>query len=228
MTTLQGLKFEDNIAFIDAEIAKRRNLWNLSSVQWMDFEDVSQIIRLHVYEKWHLYDQSKPLGPWLNKVIAHQIKNLIRNIYGNYARPCLKCAAAEPDNLCKIYSSQCADCPLYAAWEKNKKRAYDIKIPLSLETFENDAEIGYHDEQNIDTIAAVIHAKMKEELRPIEWTIYKLLFIDNLSEEEAATRVGYKSNEANRRPGYKQIRNIRKAILKKVKIALANHDIDIL
>ena len=117
--------FEESVDFIDIEIAKRKNLWTLSSIQWMDYDDVAQIIRIHIYDKWHLYDPTKPLGPWLNKVIAHQIKNIVRNIYGNYSRPCLKCCASEGDNLCKIYDIQCADCPLFLTWEKNKKQAKD-------------------------------------------------------------------------------------------------------
>ena len=228
MVQLNGPRFEDNIEFIDTEIAKRRNLWNLTSVQWMDFDDVAQIIRIHIYEKWKLYDPAKPLAPWLNKVIAHQIKNIIRNIYGNYVRPCLKCCAAEGENLCKIYSVQCSDCPLYLAWEKSKKRAYEVKMPLPIDNFLNDQDVGYHDEQNIDVVAKAIHAKMQKVLKPSEWMVYKMLFIDNLPEEQVAVKMGYKSNETNRKPGYKQLRNVRKAIIDKVKRALADDEIDIL
>ena len=71
--------FEESFDLINQEIRKRTNKWSLSSLNWMDFDDVSQIIRLHIYEKWHLYDASKPLGPWLNRIISNQIKNLIRN-----------------------------------------------------------------------------------------------------------------------------------------------------
>ena len=126
-------KFEDCIQSIDIEINKRKNKWNLTSLAWMDFDDVSQIIRIHIFKKWDLYDQSKPLGPWLNRLISNQIKNLIRNNYGNYARPCVKCAAAEGEKECSIYQQQCSDCPLYAHWEKGKKRAHDTKLPVSLE-----------------------------------------------------------------------------------------------
>ena len=228
MPDIKGPDFEDNIGFIDGEIAKRRNLWNLTSIQWMDFDDVSQIIRIHIYEKWKLYDAKKPLGPWLNKVISHQIKNIIRNIYGNYVRPCLRCCAAEGENLCKIYSSQCTDCPLYLAWEKSKKRAYEVKMPLPIEHFMNDQDIGYQDEQDIQVVAAVIHKKMEKILKPTEWTVYKMLFIDDASEAEVAQRMGYKSNEVGRRAGYKQLRNVRKSIMDKVKRALRNDEIDIL
>ena len=220
--------YEDNIPFIDAEIAKRKNLWNLSSIAWMDWDDVAQLIRIHIYEKWHLYNPKRPLGPWLNKVISHRFKNIVRNLWGNHVRPCLRCAAAEGENLCKIYTTQCNACPLFAAWEKSKKKAYDVKFALPIEHYLNEEEISYHDEQNIDSIALAIHKRMEVLLKPSEWVVYKLLFIDHVPEEEVAVRMGYKSNENGRRPGYKQIRNIRKAIMDKVKKALRNDEIDIL
>ena len=80
-----------------------------------------------------MYDKAKPLAPWINRIITNQIKNLIRNNYGNFTRPCLRCAAAESTDLCTIYEKQCNTCPLYAQWEKTKKRAHDAKLPLALD-----------------------------------------------------------------------------------------------
>ena len=91
----------------------------------MDVDDVAQILRIHIFKKWHLYDQTKKLTPWINRIISNQIKNLIRNNYGNYVRPCVKCAAAEGEDLCAIYKKQSAECPLFKNWYKNKKSAYD-------------------------------------------------------------------------------------------------------
>ena len=75
----KGPSFEDSIDQINIEIIKRRPKWNLTVLAWMDFEDVSQILRIHIYKKWDLYDPDKPLGPWINRIISNQIKNLIRN-----------------------------------------------------------------------------------------------------------------------------------------------------
>ena len=57
------LEFEECIEKIDHEITKRKNKWNLTAISWMDFDDVSQILRIHIFKKWHLYDQSQPLAP---------------------------------------------------------------------------------------------------------------------------------------------------------------------
>ena len=34
----------------DQEIQKRRGKWNLKSLAWMDFDDISQIIKLHIFK----------------------------------------------------------------------------------------------------------------------------------------------------------------------------------
>ena len=228
-TTTKKPTFEESIGFIDKEIRKRRSKWSLTSLHWMDYDDVSQIIRIHIYEKWHLYNPEKPLAPWINRIISNQIKNLIRNNYGNFSRPCLKCEAAEPVDLCKIYGKQCNECPLYAKWEKGKKKAYNVKIPLALDDHLHEVRyMSFEDGINVEDYANNLHEKMKEILKPNEWIVYEGFFIKNQEEEEISKLLGFKSNEKNRKPGYKQIKNIRKKIIDKVKKCLSRGDIDIL
>jgi len=222
------IKFEDYIEQIDAEIKKRRSKWNLTALSWMDFDDVSQILRIHIFKKWHLYDTKKPLNPWINRIISNQIKNLIRNNYGNYCRPCLKCAAAEAGDLCYIYGKQSEACPLFANWSRTKKQAYNAKLPVSIN--DHTYEINSTEYSDIDILGVMdkISAKMEEVLKPAEWKIYQALYIEHMSEEDAATLMGYKNNEKNRVPGYKQIKNVKKAIIKKVKRMLEDGEIEIL
>ena len=194
----------------------------------MDFDDVSQILRIHIYKKWHLYDPEKPLAPWLNRIISNQIKNLIRNNYGSFSRPCLKCDAAEGVDMCSIYGKQCNECPLYANWEKTKKRAHDTKLPVSLENHRQEVHTMQSDSCNLERNAEALHQKMKTILKPIEWKVYKLLYIEFKTENEVSRLMGYKTNEKNRSPGYKQLKNIKKTIIEKVKKVLSENDIDIL
>ena len=219
--------FEDFIETIDEEIKKRKSKWKLTSITWMDFDDISQILRIHIYKKWHLYDPKKPLAPWLNRIITNQIKNLIRNNYGNYARPCLKCAASEGGDLCVIYEKQCSDCPLYANWEKNKKIAHDVKGPVSLENHQQDiCNLRESSDLDIDLAFSKLNTILPKFLKPIEWKIYENLYIKNLSETEVANLMGYKTSEKNRSPGYKQIKNIKKSIIIKVKKLMEGGEID--
>ena len=221
-------KFEDYLPIIDAEIAKRKHKWNLTSITWMDYDDVSQIIRIHIYKKWGQYQPTRPLAPWLNSIITNQIRNLIRNNYSNYARPCLKCAAANDTSTCSIYGQQCSDCPLYSYWQKRKEPATHIKIPVSIENHAHEVKSIFDDSIDVLRHLDAIHDKMKEILKPLEWTVYQGLFIDNKDESQLAKEMGYISNEPGRDPGYKQIKNLRKSIIVKVKKCLANGDIDLL
>lgn len=219
--------FEDSLSFINNEINKRKNKWTLSILAWIDYQDVAQILRIHIFKKWHLYNGGQPLGPWVNRIISNQIKNLIRNNYGNYCRPCLKCAAAEGDEGCVIYNKQCSSCPLFSNWEKTKKIAYNTKLPTSLELHQQEVSNQPYETINIEKTAINIHEKMREILKPVEYKVYKALYMEHKSEEEAAKAVGYKSSETGRPPGYKQIKNIQKVIIKKVKESLQNGEIDI-
>lgn len=221
------LRFEDCIHEIDFEIIKRKRKWSLSTISWMDFEDVSQILRTHIFIKWELYDQSKPLAPWLNRIISNQIKNLVRNHYSNFARPCLKCSAAEDSELCSIYGKQDNECPLYAFWEKSKKQAHDVKMPLPLENHAQEIYTNYSDDINLYSNMKRLNEALEKHLKPVEWKVYKLLYIDNIDEDEAAQKMGYKTSEKNRSPGYKQIKNIRKSIIGKAKLLISQGKLDI-
>lgn len=221
------IKFENFIEEINAEILKRKSKWNLTAIAWMDFSDVAQILRFHIYRKWHLYNPKKPIAPWVNTIISNQIKNLIRNNYSNYTRPCLKCSAAESESGCAIYEKQCGKCPLYANWEKNKKNAHDTKLTLSIENHTQEINSIPNENFNLEEAAQNVHYKMNKVLKPIEWKIYKYLYIENKSEEDVAKLMGYRTSEKNRMAGYKQIKNVKKSIMIKVKKHLYNGDIDI-
>lgn len=225
--TNKKLKFEDNIDIIDEEIAKRRSKWSLSSLSWIDYDDVSQIIRIHIYEKWNQYDPQKSLRPWLNRVITNQLKNIIRNNYTNYSRPCLRCAAAEDSNSCRIYSTQSSECPLYAYWEKRKQSAYNLKIPLALENHQQEVWSIHEDFVDYETKIKKLRKKMKEILKPTEMLVFESLFIKDKDDLDVAKKLGFKTNEKKRSPGYKQIQNIKKNIISKVKKLIEKGELDL-
>lgn len=211
------LIFEDKIDVVNREIAKRKSKWKLKAIPSMDFDDVSQILRLHIYKKWSQWDQSRPLEPWLNKLITNQMYNLMRNLYGNFARPCLGCAANQGGDLCAIFGKQSSLCGPYAHWEKHKKSAHDTKLPVPIDV--HIQEVYSIPEQGTDIVKQIqdIHFRMKKALTPLQYKVYDLLFIQGKSNEEVAKLMGYKTNEKNRTAGYKQIPNMRKAIIQKAK-----------
>ncbi len=221
------IKFEACINLINTEILKRKNKWTLSTLNWIDFEDVSQIIRFHIYKKWNLYDESKPILPWVNRIISNQIKNLIRNNYGNYARPCLKCAASIGENECRIYEKQDESCPMFKNWLKTKKNAYDLKMAVSIEDHSYEINNQLSLDTNIQKASENLHKKMKEILKPVEWKVYELLYIEHKTEEQVCRILKFKYDKKAKSTYNKQLKNIQKSIIKKAKQCLANGEVDL-
>jgi len=219
--------FEDSYPLIKIELLKKKHKWTLTSLAWINWEDIEQIISLHIWKKWYQYDPSKPLAPWLSRIIHNQIKNLIRNNYSNYSKPCAKCAAAQGLDGCKIYVEQCEACPLYEDWTKRKQVAQFIKMPVSLDDHINEISKIAESEDSVPNDVLKVHAKMKEVLKPLEYIVYEGLFILEEDEKTVAKKVGYISNEKGRGPGYRQIFNIKRSIIEKVKKYLKNGEIDI-
>ena len=224
------IKYEDQIDIINQEIRKRRNKWFLDSMPWISFEDVEQIIRLHIYQKWDKWDQERDLKPWINKIITNQFKNILRNFYLNFAKPCSSCpfdTSAAGENFCSFTKSgmQDATCPLYKKWEKSKKSAHDVKIPLRLDAQEYESDIFTGESFNVDNAILRVQDQLKEDLSDKHYKIYQMLFIENKTEDEVAKFLGYKTNEKGRSAGYKQIKNMRKFFKEKVTKIIKNKDI---
>lgn len=219
--------YEECLPIINICIEKRRYRWTLTALAYLDFDDIAQTLRLHIWKKWHLYDQSKNLESWLTTVINNQMINLMRNYYSNFSRPCLKCEFNEGGDLCSKFDTQSTKCDLYKVWVYGKKSAYDIKLPVSIENHQNEVFDLENKTIDVERSAEKIHIKMESILKPNEYKIYKWLFIEHKSEEEVGKLMKYRSEEKNRHPGYKQLKNIQKSIIAKIKDLINNGEIDI-
>ena len=213
-------EFTKNIETIDRLINRRRHKWTLKCINWISWEDVVQIIRIHIFRKWHLYDPTKAIEPWISRIVSNQMINLARNFYYVNARPCVQrggCAFNEGGEACGYTKSglQCGECPLYAKWERKKKDAFNIRLPLPTENHIN--EISEIPEENFDLEKSIknFHIKMEGELKPHEYRIYKCLYIEHMTEEETAKKLGFTSNEPNRKAGYGRIRQVQRIIMVK-------------
>jgi hypothetical protein len=230
--------FEECIGDIDQEIRKQNGKWNLKFLAHLNYEDVAQIIRIHIHKKWHLWDQSRPIGPWCARIIQHQIKNLQRNNYANFAKPCVKCPFSQGDGfeenqgLCAITTdgTQCSECPLFARWEKSKKDAFGVKMPISIEASIHNPEVTENiicsNDFDFERAFNSLNEKIKEKLNnPKLYKAYEMLFVQKSTDEDVAKFMGYKSSEANRNAGYKQIRNLKKRFKELAKKILNNQDV---
>ena len=199
-------------------IESKKFKWQLSSISgWFDWEDVRMQLLGHIYKKWHLYDQTKSLKAWLSTVVNNQILNLLRNLYGNFQKPCIKCPEYEGGDFCKKFHICSTKCDLYKIWVKGKKQKHDINLPLPMENHMNEVYDLECQHIDIDKTALNIHSKMKDYLTSEEYHIYDLLFIQHKSEEDISKTLKYRTREVGRNPGYKQISLLRKKILQKIK-----------
>lgn len=224
---LKPKTYEECYAIIDGVVSKFKKKWRLNAINWFDFEDVSQIVKLHIFKKWHMWDQTRPLEPWVARIASYQIKNIIRNNYTNYVKPCMTCPYNLGDDLCSLTNSgkQDSSCALYSKWSKHKKQGYGVKIPLAMEHHQQ--EINAHEETKINFTTSIekLDEILKIELSPQHYRAYQMIVFEDCSEEDVAKFLGYKSNEKNRKAGYKQIKNIKKMLKEKVQEILIKHDI---
>lgn len=223
--------FEEKESVVDNEIRKRKSKWFLDSVTSMGYDDVSSILKTHIHRKWHLWDQEKQLEPWLNRVISNQIKNLIRNNYGVFAKPCAGCPFNESScvdqEACSFTPSgtQCSECPLFAKWAKGKKYEFNIKMPTSFDVHDFELKTNSSDHLDLEEAASRLHLKMKERLNERQFLAYTLLYVKNTPDDEVARQLGYKTSEKNRTAGYRQIKNLKNMFQDMAKKILKEEDI---
>ena len=221
--------FEDKIDIINNEIAKRKNRWRFAFVHDVDYDDVKQILLLHIYKKWDKWDQERPLEKWVGAVIEHQINNLIRNNFGKLAPPCYNCSYNAGGESCLHTKSgtKCSECPLYKKWAKTKQGGYNMKMAgsIDLEVYSEKYEIPCEPHQE-ESYFNNFHEKIKPFLTDRLYKVYDLLYIQGMDEDKAAIELGFKTSEQKRKPGYKQISNMKKEIIEIVKKQLPTFDID--
>ena len=227
MPRRKNILFEDKLPIIEIEIRKRRNKWQLNVLKWMSFEDVEQIIKLHIFKKWEMWDQSKALEPWLSRIITNQIRNIIRNNYTNYVKPCMNCPYNLGDEFCSftVSGNQEPSCEKYAAWAKSKRHGYNIKLPLELENHTREVEEISWNQIDFAQSISLLNAEMKKILPENYFRAYQMLFFEKKTDEEVAKFLGYRSSEKNRKIGYKQIKNLKKLFRDKAIEILKNKDI---
>lgn len=219
--------YEECYEIIDGVVNKFRKKWQLKAINWFDFEDVSQMIKIHIYNKWHLWDQARPLEPWVARVASHQMRNIIRNNYTNYVRPCMQCKYNMGDNVCSLTASGAQDtsCELYKKWSGQKKSGYGIKLPLSIEHHSQEVNQKFEECVNFDDSIAKLNKLLEQQLSKDHYSVYIMLFFEHKTEEEVAKFMGYKTNEKNRKAGYKQIKNLKKMLKQKAEELIKEFDI---
>tara|TARA_R110000744_G_scaffold27059_1_gene66237 strand:+ start:420 stop:1097 length:678 start_codon:yes stop_codon:yes gene_type:complete len=220
--------FESQRLDLEDLLKKYRPKWQLSAIAWMDYDDVCQIVRLHIFKKWHLWDQERPFKPWASMIISNQIKNLVRNNYSSFAKPCLRCPHNMGSTSCGMTESKEQDisCPDFAKWKNKKEKAYNIKLPLTLEECSFTGTITLKDHVDYESSSERLHLLVMEELNEKHKKIYYLLYVENKEENDVAEQFGFKADSANRKkPRYKQIANLKKKFYQIALKVMSENDI---
>lgn len=215
--------FEDKIEEIQKVINSKKGDWRLDVIPSISFDDISQIILIHIHEKFDSWDQSRPIENWVSTVAKNQIINQLRNNYYRTVSPCRGCKMNLDGNECSFTPSgkQCDECPLFKRWSKAKKNAYELKTAVSLdEMYSGGAGTEFDMARSVEEFHKVMFTLLDEKSS----LLYKLLYIDCLEESEAAEQMGFQSNES-RRPGYKQIFNLKKIIAETAQYIINHYDV---
>jgi hypothetical protein len=221
------LTYEECSDLIEKEIAKRRGKWTLTILRWMDFDDVAQILRAHIFKKWHLWDQSRKLAPWIQRIMSHQICNLLRNNYTNYARPCIQCKFSLGEEGCLQTPSgeQCAECPLYKKWTESKQSGYHIKMPLELENHVQEVYNKIDDTINFKETMRRVSEELGKKMSKKRFAAFNILFIEETSDEDAIKILNIKNNTKNKYGQKKLLMAFKDSLQKEAKNIIKNSDI---
>lgn len=218
--------FEEKIEDINLAIAKIQSKFTLKARADIEFQDVAQIIRLHIFQKFNQWDQRRPITPWLNKIVHNQFVNILRNIYSGMSRPCLRCPAALDDVSCSIFITQCSKCPLFAKWEKTKKKKSDVCLPVSIENHTDAISESPSYELNFDKAIPTLNKRLKNLLKPTEWQYYELMYIENKSEAEVVKIMDFRNTEKKAKHRYKRMDQIDQIVQEKARKILEEYGIE--
>ena len=214
--------FESLIPSIEAQIEKRKSSWRLASVAW---EDVKQIILTKVFFKYDsptagYIPEKGPFPNWLSRVITNAKHNILRDSHTKFSRPCVTgCPHNAGGDTCLMTPSkiQCAECPLYRKWERSKLDHYRVQQTLPLENHTQEVNSIQSDFIDIEGSKHIIDVKMKVKLDEHEYAIYRMIYIEGMTEKEVGKLLGYKKTGAKTYEGYQMLLKLRKHIVEMAK-----------
>lgn len=188
------ITFEEKINDIDLLIQKNRGRWHLSNIGGFGYEDVAQVIRLHIFDKWHLWKQDLPFEPWCNKIIINQIKNTVRNRYSRDAPPCSSCTFDRGGEFCGYTESgvKCSQCPLFKKWAKKKQSKHFLKntSSINVETFKETQDFSDPlTSVKLEDSIGKFHKFLFQFLSPKMAQFYQLIFVEQLKDDDVIARL---------------------------------------
>jgi DNA-directed RNA polymerase specialized sigma24 family protein len=226
--------FSDISAELDLILSSKRSFWNLSALSHIDYDDISQEIRLHIHSQFGMWDQSLPFGPWAAAVVNNQISNLKEKYYGRFAPPCRKCKYDLGENRCEFTScgQKTDECQKLRDWRAGKEASYRLILAESTDTcvkndhhYEQKVKIAAESNPDYEKAGDRLHELVMKGLNPISQKIYRLLFIEGKTDKEVSDEMGYRTSENGKKPGYRRISGMKKILIKRAKKIMRDHDV---
>ncbi len=226
--------FEDILPELDSILRSKKSFWNLDAITHVNYDDICQEIRIHVNNKFVQWDQERPFIPWASELVNRQISNLKEKYYGRFAPPCRTCKHDLGENRCDFTScgQKTSECELLRKWKQSKEPAYRMLLAESSDEtndldFQNEPKVQIEAEGNPDYIRASerLHDLVLKGLNEQSRKIYRLLFIENRSDEYVAQEMGYRTTEAGMKPGYRRISGMKKLLIARAKKIMSDHDV---
>lgn len=226
--------FSDISKELDLILASKRSLWNLDAICHTDYDDISQEIRIHILKQFSKWDQSLPFAPWAAEIVSRQIFNLKEKHYGKFASPCRICKYDLGGDLCGLNSDgkKGSKCAKFANWEVKKEAAYHMLMAESSDQTYSGSEDGEPrfvivsvETPDYDRGTTNLHHLMEGALNKRMFKFYRLMFMENRSDEYVAIEMGLRSNEGGMKPGYRRISGVKKILIKKAKELMEDNDI---
>ena len=223
--------FESCLPEIEVIIESKRKDWTFKASVMCDFDDVKSIIMVHIWRKWYLYNQKRPLGGWVATIVKNQFHNILRDSYTSTSAPCSQCPCnlgsdSEGKVSCSLFGVASIECPKYEKWYNKNRHSHNVRLPVALENHLN--EFLEQPNTEIDLEAAIInfHERIKAKMTLSEWAIYKCLFVENKTEAETALQLGFKTTEKNRQSGYNRMHQVKKLSIILAKEILEEHGLE--
>lgn len=189
------LTFDEVYPELERIVSSRRAAWTYVSL--MEWQDVAQELFIRLYRKYPQYDPTKgPLEHWANTLISNAFKNLRRDLYLRTAPPCIgggkangkHCAYNGGGESCSYTPSkiQCAECPLYAKWQREREAQHHAKSQVSLENHTQEVSNVQCDFVDIEGVRDWVYKTMLKELSRWEGRVFRLVIIKALPPAKVA------------------------------------------
>ena len=202
--------FEEAYPEIQRIVASRRSNWTYLSIE--PWEEIRSLLIIRIWKQYGKYDPAKgSLEHWANRLISNALMNLKRNNGRRLQKPCVgggksngkSCVYNLGGDSCSYTPTgrQCAECPLYAKWQRERENQLHIKAPVALENHAQEVSNVQCDFIDIAGIRDQLYTDMLKELTRWEGRVFRLTIMKGVPPAKASEILAAEIVKRKRPPG---------------------------